>query len=173
MEKVVILYDIFRSNIIWKCPDITKKSKPLECHRESNGPIQAIVAPQRRKTHVIKERKEELMQNHSKHNHEVAQEETHARMKIPSPKTKQKSRSTQVSLGSSRPIKTDAETQSEINNSILQENDDGKSDDLPSKQRTLTTMTPSCQSREAAKEDVPEKTEDSLNTNITAFVSTR
>ena len=114
------------------------------------------------------------MHGHSKHNQDVPQEEAcaaPARMK--SPKTKQKSQSTQVSLGSSRPIKTYAETQSDINNSILQENDDGKRDDLPPKQRTLTAMTPSCQSRKGAKEDVPEKAEDFLNTNITAFVSTR
>ena len=63
------------------------------------------------------------MHNNSKHNQEVAQEEAQARMKSPSPKTKQKSQSTQVSLQSSRPIKTDAETQSEIDNSIHLETD--------------------------------------------------
>ena len=52
------------------------------------------------------------MHKHSKHNQEVPQEEASARMN--SPKTKKKSQSTQVSLQSSRPIKTDAETQSEI-----------------------------------------------------------
>ena len=114
------------------------------------------------------------MHSHSKHNQDVPKEEAcAANARMNSPKTKQKSQSTQVSLRSSRPIKTDAETQSEIDTSILLENEDGNSDDLPSKQRTLTAMTPSCHSRKAAKEDVPQKAEDSLNTNITAFVSTR
>ena len=202
--KGFILLHIFRSNIIWKCPDIDKKSKPLENHRESTNPIQAIVAPQRRRSSQIKERKEESVHNHIKHNQELAQEEAKAVMKSPNPKTKQKCQSTQVSL--LRPIRINAETQFEadanldasqtalnqesksspvshiihknyipksvdIDKLIPKESDNGNMDDLPPKRRTLTKMTPACTSREA--EVVPEKREDSLNTNITAFVSTR
>ena len=146
------------------------------------------------------------MNNHIKHNQELAQEEAKAVMKSPNPKTKQKCQSTQVSLQSSRPIRINAETQFEadanldagqitlnkesksspVSNIILKnsipksvdidkstpkESDHGNRDDLPPKQRTLTKMTPACTSREA--EVVLEKRKDSLNTNITAFVSTR
>jgi enoyl reductase-like protein len=204
--KVIILSNIFRSNIIWKCPDIAKKSKPLENHREISNPVQAIVAPQRRKSSQIKERKEESVHNHIKHNQELAQEEAKEVIKSQSQKTKQKSQSTQVSLLSSRPIRINAETQVkpvadlyasvtalnmenksshvshsmhkhsiptsvDIAKSTPKESDNGYIDVFTQKQGSLTKMTPSCTSREAVY--VPETTEDSLNTNITAFVSTR
>ena len=120
-------------------------------------------------------------------------------MESPRPNTK-KSQATEVS--SSKPVKKHAGTQFEANpnlhasqasqdeesksspapkhsitdsfdidNSILKETDNSNRDDLLTKQRTLTKMTPSSTSRVA--EDVSGTTEDSLNKNITAFVSTR
>ena len=186
---------IFRSKIIWRCPapDLSKKTKPLGQHREAANPVQAIVAPQRRNNELAKERKEEQIQSHEEKKPGTVKEVSSLRIESP---RQHKSQSTQVCPSSRRPIRRDVGTQCEAEldvddiEIIIEESTthtQGKhkhggdekqtanenTKDQLSKIEATKKMTSLCQSRRTGREDTHQTTADSLNTNITHFVSTR
>ena len=194
-----MLAHIPRSKIIWRCPapDLTKKTKPLGQHREAGNPVQAIVAPQRRSNQLAKENKEEETHGHDENKSEVTKEVSSPTLEERRP---QKTQSTQVCLSHRRPIKRDVGTQyeaeigivaiefnsGEITNhtididkqsidadEIQTTNENIKDEDQLSKIAATKKMTSLCQSRRTGREDTHQTTADSLNTNITHFVSTR
>ena len=153
--------------MIWKCPENTRKSKPLENPRESLRPLKAIVAPQRRErgsgSSSRKDKKEEaILQVH----HEAEDEKTES----------QRSLGVQVNLETLRVETSDAETQSEneykTKDDIKDSIERGKKDAVdqePEAQRRVLTL--NCLPRKT--DEVVKDNSETLNTNIVSFVSTR
>ena len=153
--------------MIWKCPENTRKSKPLENPRESLRPLKAIVAPQRRErrsgSSSRKDTKEEaILQVH----HEAEDEKTES----------QRSLGVQVNLETSRVETFDAETQSEneyktaddIKDSFKRVKKAGEEQELEAQKRELTLNSLPRKTDEVVKDN-----QETLNTNIVSFVSTR
>ena len=176
------LFSDLRSKIVWKVPspgpgpsigsETRKKARPLSAHRESGHPVQAIVAPQRRSNDVAKTTEEDQDEEYRMKSEAgipdipPLQLELHTTM-VTQPSKRDAATQYTDSINST----SDKNTGTENNDD--DEDDNGNDPDEMHKKEATRKARPCCPRKRVCGDNINQTTADSLNTNITHFVSTR
>ena len=170
---------ISRSNIVWKVPspgpgpsigpETRKKARPLSEHREPGHPVQAIVAPQRRSNDVAKNTGEEKIEEQREKKEGGMPDIPPLQLTAIVTQHSKKDAATQYT--DSVASTSDKNTGTEHNDD--EEDDNGNDPDEMHKKGATRKARPCCPRRRVCGDNINQTTADSLNTNITHFVSTR
>ena len=149
-----------------------KKARPLSAHRESGHPVQAIVAPQRRSNDVAKKTEEDQDEDYRMKSEAGIPDIPPLQLEIHTTMVTQPSkRDAATQYTDSISNTSDKNTGTENNDE--EEDDNGNDPDENHKKGATRKARPCCPRRRVCGDNINQTTADSLNTNITHFVSTR